>query len=104
MVRLILSICVLVILSGCVAAPLAVGGAMMAAPAVVSANNRPSEITDQYTDAQIERCQRNLTFRDQQRIQERAQQRAFIPLVGPALVQRTILEEAEKICKEKGLL
>ena len=91
-------------LSGCAAAPLVVGGAALATPTIVSSNNRVSDVTDKYTDAQIERCMNSLTAKDQIRIQERVRSAAVVPLVGAWRAEKVGAEEAEKICKEKGII
>ena len=92
------------VLTNCAAAPLAMSAGMMAAPAIASSNNKVSDVTNKYSNAQIERCARSLTTKDQIRAQEAMKRRAMIPIVGVFGTEKAYYAEAEKICKEKGIL
>ena len=89
-------------LSGC-GVPL-IGPAMLAGSAATGVASSPSNVTDDYTAEESEACLASLNPLDIQRAQDAAETVAFIPAVGPLLVEEQMYEEIEEICHERGTL
>ena len=89
-------------LSGCGAALL--GPALLGGTAATGAASSPSNVTENYTNAEFETCLASLGPVDHSRAQDAMESVMFIPGVGPLLAEERYYEEIEEICLERGTL
>ncbi len=99
-VVLLVLICVL---PGCVAPLGLMGPAIYGGTKAVGATSSATNVTDKYTEEELNACYASLTSKDQLRISEATKSTSYIPLVGSALMEEAAYEEMEEICIEKGV-
>ena len=64
----------------------------------------PSQTLARYSEAEIQRCARSLTFKEQQAAQVKARNTAMIPFAGIFMAEEALYKEYERVCRRKGII